>query len=88
MLDNLSSHGTSGSTNIDVTNYEYLALMLINIQEGCKGEPAITTRTTIYNWTVQEGLSPGTNFSLLTQLPPKSILSIQTRLHLSPQSLA
>jgi hypothetical protein len=58
---------TVGSARMHVTNYEYPALMQTSVQEGCNGEPSITTRTTIYNWTVQEGVAPGTNFSLVTQ---------------------
>ena len=58
---------TIGSTMMHVTNYEHPALMQTSVQEGCNGEPSITTRTTIYNWTVQEGVAPGTDFSLVTQ---------------------
>lgn len=58
---------TIGSTKMDVVNYQHPALMLISVQKGCDGAPATTTRTTIYNWTFQEGVAPGTSFSLLTR---------------------
>ncbi len=57
-----------GSTKMNVTNYDLPASVETTVYESCvSGGAASTTITKLYGWTIQEGVVPGTDFSLVSQ---------------------